>query len=123
MEKVKYTKQNILDFVNENCSADFDEIVILDPLAGYRVHSDQGKYNTSERYNFGDTFNYDAALTKRRRARVEEMKKEFCILFNQEHDNTSYYIENNKLTVCINVEERKRIAAGYAERKFVVDLV
>ena len=50
------------------------------------------------------------------------MKKEFCTLFNQKYDNTSYYIENDKLTVCINVEERKRIATGYTERKFVVEV-
>lgn len=122
IEKVKYTKENILAFVNQYCNADFEEIVILDDLAGYRVHADSGKYNTPERYNFGDVFNYNADLTKRRREKVEEMKKNFCNLFNQEYDNTSYYIENNKLTVCINVGERKRIAAGYIERKFVVEV-
>jgi len=122
MEKVKYTKENILTFVNENCNADFDEIVILDDLAGFRVHNSEGKYNTSERYNFGDIFNYDAELTRRRREKVEEMKQEFCDLFNQKYDNTSYFIRNNKLIVRINVEEKKRIAAGYTEREFIVEV-
>ena len=122
MEKVKYTKENILAFVNENCNADFDEIVVLDNLAGFRVFSDKGRHNTPERYNFGDVFEYDADLTRRRREKVEEMKKEFCVLFNQRYDNTSYYIENNQLVVCINVEERKRIEAGYTERRFVVEV-
>ena len=106
IEKVKYTKENILAFVNQYCNADFDEIVVLDNLAGYRVHRDSGKYNTPERYNFGDVFNYDADLTKRRRAKVEEMKKEFCTLFNQKCDNKSYWVDKDgNLTVRINTYE------------------
>lgn len=125
MEKVKYTKENILAFVNENCNADFDEIVVLDSLAGYRVFADledPKKRNTSEMYNFGDVFNYDVELTKKRREKVEEMKKKFCVLFNQKYDNTSYFIRNNQLIVRINVEEKKRITAGYTEREFIVEV-
>lgn len=125
MEKVKYTKENILAFVNENCNADFDEIVVLDSLAGYRVFADledPKKRNTSEMYNFGDVFNYDVELTKKRREKVEKMKKKFCVLFNQKYDNTSYFIRNNQLIVRINVEEKKRITAGYTEREFIVEV-
>lgn len=125
IEKVKYTKENILAFVNENCNADFDEIVVLDNLAGYRVFADiedPKKRDTFAMYNFGDVFNYDAELTRKRREKVEEIKKEFCALFNQKYDNTSYFIRNNKLIVRINVEEKKRIAAGYTEREFIVEV-
>lgn len=122
--KVKYTKANILAFVNEHCNADFDEIVVLDNLAGYRAFADYTKdtVNTPLMYNYGDTFEYNAELTKKRRTKVEEMKKDFCKLFNQKYDNTSYYIKDGKLIVCINVEEEKRIKAGYPERKFVVEV-
>lgn len=123
MEKVKYTKENILAFVNENCNADFDEIVILDDLAGYRVHVDSGKYNTPERYNFGDVFDYDAESTRKRREKVEEMKKEFCDLFHQEHDNTSYYIKNGELVVKINVSDKVLKESGWTKgRKFTVEV-
>lgn len=123
MERVKYTKENILTFVNKNCNADFDEIVVLDDLAGFRVHSDHGKYNTPERYNFGDRFHYDSDLTKRRREKVEEMKKEFCILFHQKYDNTSYYIEDGRLTVKINVLDKCLKESGWTkDRKFVVEV-
>ena len=50
------------------------------------------------------------------------LKKHFTKIFNQRYDNTSYYIENNALTVCINVAESKRIAAGYTDRKFIVEV-
>ena len=117
-----YTYEGILNFVNENCNASFNEIVVLDNLAGYRVFNDSGKYNTSERYNFGDTFVYDEELTKKRIKKVAELKEYFKTLFNQRYDNTSYYIDNNVLTVCINVEESKRIKAGYKNRIFTVDV-
>lgn len=123
IEKVKYTKENILAFVNQYCNADFDEIVVLDNLAGYRVFADTNKYNTSEGYNFGDVFNYDADLTKKRREKVEEMKKEFCALFNQKYDNTSYYIENGELVVRIGVSDKAMEESGWTKgRKFVVEV-
>ena len=122
LENKKYTKENILTFVNEHCNADFDEIVVLDDLAGYRVFAD-GKRNTPEMYNFGDMFQYDEELTHKRREKVEQMKKEFCELFNQEYDNTSYYIENGKLTVKINVSDHALQKANWNKsRKFTVDL-
>lgn len=117
-----YTYDGILEFINKNCNADFDEIVVLDNLAGYRVYANSGKRNTSECYNFGDTFVYDEELTKKRIAKVGKMKEHFKKIFNQNYDNTSYYIENNVLTVCINVEASKRIAAGYKDRKFIVEI-
>ncbi len=117
-----YTYEGIKNFINENCNASFDEIVVLDNLAGYKVFNDSGKHNTSERYNFGDTFAYDEELTKKRIEKVAELKKHFTKIFNQQYDNTSYYIENNALTVCINVAESKRIAAGYTNRKFIVEV-
>ena len=120
--RLEYSKKNILSFVNKYCNADFDEIVVLDSLAGYRVFTDKGRHNTPERYNFGDCFEYDEELTKKRIAKVEEMKKYFSKLFNQKYDNTSYYIEDGKLTVMLNVSEQQRIKAGYNERKFIVEL-
>lgn len=121
MEKVKYTKENILAFVNENCNADFDEVVILDNLAGFRVFT-VAHTETSQDYNFGDCFKYDAELTEKRIVKVEKMKRYFAELFNQEYDNTSYYIEDNQLVACINVTEEKRIAAGYKERKIILEV-
>lgn len=117
-----YTYEGIKNFINENCNASFDEIIVLDNLAGYKVFNDSGKHNTSEHYNFGDTFAYDEELTKKRIAKVAELSEHFKRIFNQKYDNTSYYIENNALTVCINVEKSKRIAAGYTDRKFIVEV-
>lgn len=126
IKKVKYTKENILAFVNKYCNADFDEIVVLDNLAGYRVFADiedPKKHNTYAMYNFGDVFNYDTELTKKRREKVEKMKKEFCFLFNQKYDNTNYWVENGELFVRINVSDKALKESGWIKgRKFVVEV-
>lgn len=123
IEKVKYTKENILNFVNIYCNADFDEIVILDNLAGFRVFSD-GKHNTFSAYNYGDEFNYNKELTEKRIDKVKEMKKYFSKLFIQEFDNTSYYInKDGKLEVKINVSDRALQKANWNKNRiFVVEV-
>lgn len=117
-----YTYEGIKNFINENCNASFDEIVVLDNLAGYRVFNDNGKKNTLEMYNYGDTFAYDAELTEKRIAKVAELSEHFKQAFNQEHDNTSYYIENGVLNVCLNVSDNVRKKAGYTNRRFTVEV-
>lgn len=123
IEKVKYTKENILNFVNKYCNADFDEIVVLDDLAGFRVFSD-GKQNTFAGYNYGDEFNYNKELTEKRIEKVEEMKKYFSKLFNQKYDNTSYYINNNgELEVRISVSDQALQKANWDKgRIFTVEV-
>ncbi len=62
-------------------------------------------------------------LTRRRRAKVEEMKKEFCVLFNQKYDNTSYYIENGELVARICVSDKVLKESGWTKgRKFIVEV-
>lgn len=117
---IEWTKANILKFVNENCNCDFTEVVILHGLAGYYVFSGDRKVNKG--IKMMEDFNYDAELTDRRIAKRAELKEHFEKLFNQKYDNTSYYIKNGEFTVCINVEESKRIAAGYTERIFTVEV-
>lgn len=123
IEKVKYTKENILNFVNKYCNADFEEIVVLDNLAGFRVFSD-GKRDTFAAYNYGDEFEYNKKLTEKRIEKVKEMKKYFSKLFNQEYDNTSYYInKNNELQVKINVSDTALKKADWKHgRSFTVEV-
>lgn len=124
IEKVKYTKENILNFVNTYCNADFEEVVVLHNLAGYRVFSDCQKKGTSAAYRYGDEFPYDAELTLKRRKKVEEMKKEFCELFHQQRDNTSYWVDDlGQLNVKINTYQTALDAANWTKgRHFIVEV-
>jgi hypothetical protein len=53
-----YTKAEILRIVNDILGGDFDAIMVLPDLSGYRVHKGKGKCN------FGDEFVYDEKRTK-----------------------------------------------------------
>lgn len=87
------------------------------------MFTDVKKCNTSEGYNFGDAFNYDVELTRKRREKVEEIKKEFCTLFNQKYDNTSYYIEDGELVARIGVSDKVLKESGWTKgRKFIVEV-
>lgn len=120
-KEFKYTKENILNFVNTYCNADFDKIVVLDNLAGFRVHSN-GKRHTYKAYNYGDEFKYNEELTKRRIKKVKELSEHYKKLFDLEYDNTSYYIENNELIVRINVSDKQLKETNISQRKFVVEV-
>lgn len=117
-----YTYEGIKNFINKNCNASFDEVVVLDNLAGYKVFNDSGKHNTSEAYNFGDTFLYNEELTNKRIAKVAELSEYFKQIFNEKYDNTNYYIKDNQLIARINVSEAKRLAAGYKEREMIINV-
>ena len=96
---------------------------MLDNLAGFRVFVN-GKCDTYSDYNYGDEFAYNEELTKRRIDKVKEMKKYFSKLFNQEFDNTSYYInKDGKLEVKINVSDRALQKANWNKNRiFVVEV-
>ena len=115
-----YTLESILKFVNVNLDCDFDAVEVLPEYAGYRVFGDSKKYGTYAGYNYGDEFQYDEELTKRITAKVEELKENFSKHFDQRYDNTSYWREGNELHYRINVEDKKRKAAGYEERDHVI---
>lgn len=123
-QKIEYTLENVKNFINKYFNCSFDNVVVLDNLAGFRVFADVKRegWGTSAMYNFGDCFDYDEELTLKRINKVNELKEHFKTLFNQKYDNTSYYIRDNKLTVCINVESKKRIEAGYKDRIFTVEV-
>ena len=58
-DPIEYTKTTILNTV-KSLGGQFEKIVVLPDLAGYRVHRDGGGYN------FGDAFDFDPVLTVKR---------------------------------------------------------
>lgn len=112
----EYTPENIRKFVNEQLKCSFDNIVVLDNLAGYRVHGKNGRYNLME------DFEYNEELTKRRIAKVAEISENYKNAFNMKYDNTSYYIEDGELVVRINASDAAMKKAGILERKYIVEM-
>lgn len=94
----EYTKAGILEMVNTHLDGNFDEVVILPDLAGYRVHA--GKYNGKDcPYNLMDDFVFDEARTKQ----AEKIKQYFYDfeknVLGKKYPNNSVYFENDILKV------------------------
>ena len=123
-ENIHYSYDGILKFVNENCNCSFDNIEVLGWLSGYRVFSDNGKYGTYVKYNYGDEFQYNKELETKRVNKKKELEDHFCKIFNQKYSNASIWCNGNEniLHVQINVSDDERKSAGYNERCFEVQL-
>lgn len=115
-----YTMKGILDFVNRHCDASFTKIIVLDNLAGYRVHNDKGKYGTFSAYNYADEFEYDAALTQKRIDAVSKFSADFLKKTKEKYDNTSYFVDSGNLIVRLNISDRKLEKFGFSEREFIL---
>lgn len=66
-QSFEYSKQGILNFVNEKLNCSFTEIKVLDSFDGYRVHKDGGGYN------FIEDFEYKPEIAEARRAKYNEV--------------------------------------------------
>ena len=97
----EYTKAGILEMVNNYFDGDFDEIVILPRLAGYRVHAD--KYSREKcPYNLMDDFVYDIARTQQAE-KIEQYFYDFeKNVLGKKYPNFSIYFEDNILKVLIH---------------------
>lgn len=71
----KYSKKNILEFVNQYCKCSFDRIEVLSDLAGYRAFSDNRNINKG--YNFMNDFINIPARTKVREKIYNEIAKDY----------------------------------------------
>lgn len=118
-----YTKVDLLQFINEKLNCSFDEVVILNELTDYQVHS---RTNTSgrgfDKYNYGDEFQYDEEKTKKRLAKRDELKKYFEQFMK--YDNSSYWVEENtgNLVVRINTCAEVFKKMKFKERQFVIEI-
>ena len=98
--KVNYTKEGILSFINKECNCNFTEIKILNTMGGYRVFKkEHDKIDEQKNYNYGDNFIYNAQLEQKRLEKKEELSNKFKEEFNQKYDSTSIWCdyENNNI--------------------------
>jgi hypothetical protein len=86
--RFEYNKENVLRFVNWTLGCNFNDVVTLPDLAGYRVFKDESGY----KYNYGDEFVYNDELTKR----AEKIHKYFYELEKSEgkrYPNFSLWVD------------------------------
>ena len=123
---IDYTKESILNFINNKLNCKFKQIKVLNTYGGYRVFNSKGEHNTYSDYHYGDKFEYNEEVENARKKKGKELHEKFKKIFNQKYDNTSIYPKENdgisrKLNICINVSDEERIKAGYKDRRFTIE--
>lgn len=105
-ETFEWSLDGILSVVR-GLGASFDSVEILPDYAGYRVHGEKhGEYND------GDKFAYDPDATARRAACVERMQKLNAERLGMRYDNTSYWVDGDRLMMRINASKEAMLKAG-----------
>lgn len=115
----EYSKQGILNFVNEKLNCNFDELKVLDSFDGYRVHKDGGGYN------FIEDFEYKPEIAAARRNTFNkidmQIRKQLCEKYAQCHllDMT-----DESITVRIYASDQKMQAHGMDpnERRLTISI-
>ena len=119
---IKYTREDILNFVNKYCNCDFDEVKTLNSLSGYEVFNNiKDKDNKFNNYNYGDEFEYNYELHQKRLNKAKEIDNKLKKDFNSKYSVCSIYCSsenNNKIHVHIYASDEKMNEAGYKERNF-----
>lgn len=111
----EYTKQGILNFVNEKLNCNFDEIKILDSFDGYRVHKDGGGYN------FIEEFEYKPEIAAARRAKFNEVdmqiREQLCEKYSKISLND---MDDESITVRIYASEQSMERHGMDPNKRII---
>lgn len=123
--RILYTLDSILDFINKELNCSFDRVQVLNELTGYYVFSNTGKRDTFSAYNYGDQFLYNPGLYRRAKAKRAELQRKYKILFDQQYDNTSYYVEFGRpdvLIVRFGVSDELLKSVGITEREYTIKI-
>lgn len=118
-----FTYENLKNFINERFNCSFDEVVCLNELTGYRVHTGKERkgWGTSELYNFGDVFKFDKERTEKRIQKRDEISQYMSQFMK--YDNCSYWCnEDGDLVVRINTYDEVFKKMKYKERQFVIKI-
>jgi|LSQX01.3.fsa_nt_gb hypothetical protein len=88
-ENYSYTTEDITRWINENLDCDFDTIMALPWLSGYRVHAEGGGYNLA------DNFVFDEELFNRRK-KVENYFNEIEKSGGKKYPNFSLWVDETE---------------------------
>lgn len=108
----EWSLENLLKIV-QSVGGDFEQVICLPDLAGYRVHKEKRDYKNGniKNYNYGDEFYYNAEQTERRIVvhdeiyRTEQAKGE-------KFPNFSFYVDPNNSDYCIKCINNGKLENG-----------
>ena len=116
-KKEGYTKEKIIKWINENLNCNFDTMMVLPYLEGYRVHADEGRYNLID--------NHEVNL-KRAAAREEAYNKidqEFRQKLNSKYSVISLLeLNDNDIVIRCHDSKEKLQAAGMTDNERIIKI-
>lgn len=103
----EYSKDGILEFVNNELNCSFAEVVICDRFYGYHVHADNRGYNFIEDHKFDDT------RADRARAAFEKLDNDIRQKLNSKYSKISLLeIADNEVVARCYASDNEMRAAG-----------
>lgn len=106
----EYSKQRILEFVNDNMNCSFDEIKVLDMFDGYRVHKGGGGYNFIEDYK------HNEARAEARRKAYNTIDMEIREKLGEKYSViTLWAMDDESITVRCHASDRAMQRGGLTE--------
>ena len=107
----KYTKEDLIKYINQICNTSFEDMEVLNEFEGYRVHGDYNKYNFMEDHKI------NRARTAAREAAYNKIDKEYREKLGSEYSKISYmnFTDTSIFIRCYASDEAIK-AAGITER-------
>jgi hypothetical protein len=102
LRKLDYTKENIIKLINETLNCSFDTMEVLNEYYGYRVHGDNGSYNTMENIEL------DHKRATNRKEAYEKIDLEYRSLLNEKYSViTMNEMDQNSITIKCHSSDTK----------------
>lgn len=103
----EYSKQGILNLVNEHLKCSFTEIKVLDSFDGYRVHKDGGGYN------FIEDFEYKPEIAAARRKAFNDIDMQIREQLCEKYSKISLQdMDDESITISIYASNQSMKAHG-----------
>lgn len=110
----EYSKQGILNFVNEKLHCSFDEIKVLDCFDGYRVHNGCG-------YNFIEDFAYKPKIASARRNAFNKIDMQIREQLCKKYSKISLHdMDDKSITVRVYASDQSMKAHGMDTSKRII---
>ena len=114
----EYTKNGILNFVNEYLNCSFTQVIILDSFDRYRVHKERGGYNFIEDYEYKPKF------AERARAAYNKIDYEIRERLGEKYSKIGLYdISDYGIVVRCYASDKAMQAAGMNPKQRYINVL
>lgn len=107
LRKLDYTKENIVNLINETLNCNFDSMEVLNSFYGYNVHDGKGLYNVMEDIEL----NHERAIA--RKEAYNKIDMEYRTLLNEKYSKISMNeMDSESITIRCHASNQALKSAG-----------